>query len=340
MRGDELLVGSEPQGWVKRDQVLLVKDAPAYYTRLIDDGQELAWATGCAVAWLEQGNLDRGIADFDQLVILVPSAVNYAIRGHLWQIKGESDKALADYNEAIRLDPKLRLAYVERGNLWTARQDFDRAIADYTQAIRLDPDVAEVHTSRGIAWAQQDEHEKAIADYDTAIRLDPQQALAFFHRARSYKRQHKFEQAIADYTAVVELVPGETGSLYERGKVWEGLKQYDKAIADFRECIRLEPEGPDAYNGVAWLRATCPDDAIRDAKEGLELALKCCELSEWKEPFGLDTLAAAYAESGDFDMAIKYQNQVIELNSADADFQQHAQKRLELYKDHKPYRIE
>ena len=90
-------------------------------------------------------------------------------------------------------------------------------------------------------------------------------------------------------------------------------------------------------NSLAWLRATCPEAGIRDGKEAVETALKACELSEWKDSGIIDTLAAAYAEAGDFDQAIKYQKQVLQMvepSTHDGKLRQ----RLALYGKHKPYR--
>jgi tetratricopeptide (TPR) repeat protein len=92
-----------------------------------------------------------------------------------------------------------------------------------------------------------------------------------------------------------------------------------------------------ALNSLAWLRATCPEAEIRNGKEAVELALKACELSEWKDWAIIDTLAAAYAEQGDFDRAIKYQKQVLQIRKFASDYDKIRQ-HLALYEQHTPYR--
>src|SRR5262245_48317152 len=94
-------------------------------------------------------------------------------RGIAWRKKGELDRAIADYNEAIRLNPKDDLAYSSRGSAWAAKGDLDRAIADFNEAIRLDPKDADTYLQRGLAWKEKGDLVRANADFDQAIKLDP-----------------------------------------------------------------------------------------------------------------------------------------------------------------------
>ena len=92
------------------------------------------------------------------------------------------------------------------------------------------------------------------------------------------------------------------------------------------------------YNNLAWLAATSPRQEFRDGKKAVEYARKACELTNWKEPGNLDTLAAAYAQSGDFQEAIKWQNKALESPAFPKDQVEKAHQRLEMYAAGKPYR--
>ena len=88
------------------------------------------------------------------------------------------------------------------------------------------------------------------------------------------------------------------------------------------------------HNGRAWLWATCKDAKFRDGKQAVESATKACELTKWQSPGYLDTLAAAYAESGDFAAAIHWEEKAIELTHDPKSAESH-RKNLALFKDHK-----
>ena len=122
-----------------------------------------------------------------------------------------------------------------------------------------------------------------------------------------------------------------------RGYARSAKNEYEKAIADYNEAIRLDPKDHNAYNGRAWLWATCPDAKYRDGKKAVESATKACELSAWKDPNNIDTLSAACAEAGDFDVAVKWQSKAVELLSDEKEKEDY-RSRLKLYQEKKPYR--
>ncbi len=107
-------------------------------------------------------------------------------------------------------------------------------------------------------------------------------------------------------------------------------RQYDNAVADLDQALKIEPNNPDALNGRAWFRATCPVAKYRDGAQAVAAATKACEVTGNKEPGLLDTLAAAYAESGDFVSAMKWEIKAIELET-DAKEKAEYGERLKLY---------
>ena len=81
--------------------------------------------------------------------------------------------------------------------------------------------------------------------------------------------------------------------------------KYDEALAGFDACLGIAPDNAAAYNSKAWLLATCPEAKYRDGKAAIELAKKACDLTMDKNAQYVDTLAAAFAEVGSFDLAVQ-----------------------------------
>jgi tetratricopeptide (TPR) repeat protein len=297
--------GQRPNGWAKPDEVIPIERAVDFFTAAIRARPQDAFPYLLrAFIRHDQGALDAALRDYDQAVRLDPRSIPALCnRARAWSDKQDYDQAITDYSTAIRLDPKYGLAYIGRGTVWGRKHDFDRAIEDYSEAIWLDPLAITAYHNRGRAWFEKKEPGKAIVDYNVVIRLDPQNGSAFHDRARA----------------------------------WKALKSYSKALADLSEAVRNDPEQPAVSDERAGIWATCPDARYRDGRKAVEAATKACELTSGKNAAFLATLAAAHAEMGDFDAAVKWQTKANALDSR-AEDQSQGKIRLELYRQKKPYR--
>jgi lipoprotein NlpI len=177
-------------------------------------------------------------------------AVAFANRASAYVKKGDSDRAIADANEAIRLDPKVAGAFINRAGAYLQNGDNDRAIADASEAIQRDPKYAVAYRNRADAYLQKDDNDRAIADYSEAIRLDPKAAVAYLNRGVAYMYKGDNDRAIADYNEAIRLDPKGNRSYLNRGLLNLYAGSLDKALADLKQASTLAPN--DAYAAL-WL---------------------------------------------------------------------------------------
>ena len=147
-----------------------------------------------------------------------------------------------------------------------------------------------------------------------------------------------YDNAIANFDEVIRLTPKDARAFYGRALAWKRKRNFARAIADFNSAIQLDPRYAAAYNERAWLWATCTDVKYRDASKAVESARKACALSSGPSKAAyLDTLAAAYAEAGDFAGAVKAQAEANELFAGNEQ-RRRGGLRMILYQEKKPYR--
>lgn len=155
---------------------------------------------------------------------------------------GKYDNAIADYTEAIRLNPNSVDAYIERGIAYRTKRISDKALADFTEAIRLNPNSVDAHVHRGIAYHIKEDYGQAIADLTEAIRLNPGYAFAYYRRGMVFHSKKDCDQAIADFTEAIRLNPNYALAYYDRGKTYHKEGDFDRAIADYERALQINPD--------------------------------------------------------------------------------------------------
>jgi len=286
------------------------------------------------VTWASNADQPRGLTEGARMSPLSATQQNELGLAHMQE--GDLDLAIASFDEAIRMQPEFAIAYCNRGLAWKKKGQFDKAVLDYGKAIELNPMDPIPFNCRGIVWLKTRNYERAICDFNEAIRLNPALEFAHDNRGLAWYRKENIENALIDFNKAIELWPEDSVAYQHRGEIWVDKKEYEKAVADYDQAIKLDAKNLQALNLKAWFRATCPDEKYRNGQEAVDLAIKACELSQWKEFEFVDTLAAACAESNDFVSAEKHIASAMAI--APVEKKDWCNERLADYKNRKPYR--
>ena len=279
---------------------------------------------------------EEAIDHFTKRIQVDHSASNYAHRGIVRMKRGMLDDAINDLTIAIQKGPTEPAWHNARGTAWKKKGETDNAIADYSKAIQIDPKYSEAYTNRASLRLAHGENEKAKEDLTEMIRLCPDDPLSFNSRGVVFAIDGDYDNAIDDFTKGIEVSPECTQCYLNRAKAWAFKREYKRAIQDLEHAQRLSPKNASVLNALAWRIATCPDDDIRDGQRAIELAQTACELTEWKNVDCVDTLAASFAASEKFELAVKMQQKAIAL--APEPTKESYRSRLRLYQQQKPYR--
>ena len=207
-------------------------------------------------AWEEKGDHDRAIGDFSQAIVVNPgSASAFHGRGIAYGRKGDTDRAIADLGRAIQLNPNLVSAYTNRAHAYTLKGQFDLAIADANAALRINPGFAPAYVRRGAALAKKGQTDAALADVNNALRLDPRSAMAHNLRGTIEMGRGRLDTAIASFEQAIRLDPKSPAAYANRGQAFEQQNRKEAALADFATALRIDQNHQAASAGRARINA-------------------------------------------------------------------------------------
>lgn len=226
------------------------------------------------IAYFSKGEFDRAIRDFDEAISAKPNnPVLHHNRGLALYNKGDNEGAIRSYEEAISIAPKYTIAHNDRANVYFRMKEYDKAISGYDDAIRLQPRDAVLYANRGNTYRMKGDYDRALRDFDEAIRLNPREAGSIYGRSQVYSDKGDADRALADLDEAIRLGSGNADYFNSRGFLYKQRGEHDRAIRDFDEAIRLKPKFAAAFanRGDAWRQRGDIERAIMDLSEALRL---------------------------------------------------------------------
>jgi tetratricopeptide (TPR) repeat protein len=253
-------------------------EAISDYNRTIEINPNSALAyNGRGDVYLYQGNLDEAISDYSQAIAIDPQFTEaYYNRGTAYMKQGSLEEAVEDFNKALEVNPNYAKAYYNRGTLYLRQGNLNQAMSDYNRAIEIDPAYAQAYNNRGTIYLNQGNNERAMSDFNNAIKANPNYAEVYNNRGNIYMAEGKLERAIADFNKALEMNPNYANVYCNRGLAYENQGNLQRAILDYSRAIEINPDFAQAYymRATAYFKKQDYGDSQRDVDRAQTLGYK------------------------------------------------------------------
>ena len=289
---------------------------------------------------LSDGRIDDAILYYNEALKLAPhrSEAHINLANALVK-KGEIDQAVVHYKKALQYQPDSFEAHYNLAAALVMQKKNAEAIEHYAASLKLKPDQTEVHYNLANILMEEDRLSEAVTYYNEALKIRPNYLQARSNLAKALAKQGNLLEAIQHWQQLVQLNPDQWVLHSNLGTAYHRLGELDKAVFHWQQTLRLKPDHVRIINQLAWLLATSQNPKYRDSARAVELAERGCNLTAYSEPTLLDTLAAAYAQAGRFDEAVRTAERALGLAKLVRQEKLTAgiNSRLEMYKQGQPY---
>lgn len=318
-----------------------------------------------------QGRYEEAVDQYEQILRLEPDSIHATCGlGMISHAYGMLDEAIGYYSQALEIEPNCAEAHSSMGDVLSDQGKADEAISRYRMALQADPNYAHAHCNLGVALCSKGELQAAVRHFRQALRIDPWYAEAHNNLGSVMLAIGQVDGAIDHFRQALETGPeysqssrlneGRSSPIIFEGRIGryshvlrpktdyarvhhnlaralEKMGNLVEALEHYRKAAGLRPTWPVALNDAARILATHSDPEVRDANEAVSLALRAVQLTGRRNVPILETLAQAYAATGQFDRAVVVTEEAISLTSA-AKAQQkvdYLREKLQLYKQGK-----
>jgi len=266
---------------------------------------------------VQQGRMDEAMTQFQKSLEVKPDCEEACYDlGIALEHEGRVDEAIAHYQQALEIQPAYIAARNNLGLALLQKARVEEAISQFQKALQISPEYAEAHNNLGLALLQKGRADEAISQFQKAQQINPDYAEARLNLGNVLLQTGRADEAIAQYQQALQIRPDYAEAHYNLGNALAQKGNTAEAIRHYRQAAQINPADPKAQNNLAWLLATSAEPSLRNGSEAVALAQKANELSGGENPVVLHTLAAAFAETGQFAEARRAAQKAVELARA------------------------
>ncbi len=294
------------------------------------------------LALREKGRVDEAITYYQTALQIDPDYVSvHNNLGNALLQRGRVDEAITHFQRALQIRPDYVNARNNLGSLLLQRGRVDEAITHFQKAAQVDPDNMEAHYSLGTALLQKGRLDEAITEFQEALQIDPHYAPAYNNAGNALLKKGRVDDAIACFQEALQINPGYTDAHVNLGNAFVQKGRVDEAITHYQKALQIRPADSATQNNLAWILATCPEASLRNGARAVELAGQANALAGGENPIILHTLAAAFAEAGQFSQAVETAQHALRLAEAQFNTGLAGQLRFEMkfYQEGGPFHI-
>ncbi|MCB1068878.1 MAG: tetratricopeptide repeat protein [Kiritimatiellae bacterium] len=303
-------------GVVARFQVMVWRDNFSLYLHALTaaPGNYLAF-NNVGVALRDLGRFDEAAEQFERAIELKPDwSLPYLNLGLVRVHQGRLDEAEGLYQEALARDQGNNpLSHHQLGNLLMVQGRLEEALYQFRETLKLDPYRAESQSNIGLILMQQGRKEEGLASFEKALSLQPGNGLILRNLALAYLSNQDLPAALGALDRADERTCSHPSILALRALIHSEMNQPDEAIALYRQVLAMQPDHPQALNGLAWSYVSDTNRLAGHEAEAVSLAEKAVEVTHRRTPELLNTLAAAYAAQGRYREAVEVSDEALAL---------------------------
>ena len=244
------------------------------------------------------------------------------------------------YADTVAKNPMDVDAYNQLGIILAKQGNYAEAMTNFEMAVKSDPNDCDARMDLGHALALEGKLGDAETQYMASLKIRPTAAQTHKLYAELLRREGRNAEALYHLRMAAIFEP-DVETYVELAALEYAMGKPREAVAHLERALPLKPDAADAtaLNNLAWILATCGDGSVRNGNEAVHYAEQACTLTGYKQSGMMGTLAAAYAEAGQFPEAITTAEKAVNLatETGNTQFAAANQQLLFLYRAGKPY---